>query len=116
MPYITKPTRITSNSATLLYHIYSHPGHSNHESAIIITDITNHFAIFHIIYGTPRPQKPVYRQVRQLNQRNIASFRNQLHKADFSTVLATADVNEAYDNVMIIYKSRFEISCPVKYV
>ena len=62
------------------------------------------------------PKNQYIGKVRQLNQRNIASFRNQLHKADFSTVLATADVNEAYDNVMIIYKSRFEISCPVKYV
>ena len=36
--------------------------------------------------------------------------------ADFSTVLSTADVNETYDNFMIIYKSLFELSCPVKHV
>ena len=36
--------------------------------------------------------------------------------ADYSTVLSTADVNEAYDNFMIIYTSLFEISCPVKQV
>ena len=34
--------------------------------------------------------------------------------ADFSTVLSAADANEAYDNFMIIYKSLFELSCPVK--
>ena len=107
IPYITKPTRITSNSATLIDHIYSNHSHPNNESGIIITDIADHFAICHIIYGTPRPPKSVYRQERQLNQRNIASFRNQLHMADFLTVLSTADVNEAYDNFMIIYKSLF---------
>ena len=31
-------------------------------------------------------------------------------------MLSTADVNEAYDNFMIIYKSLFELSCPVKHV
>ena len=36
--------------------------------------------------------------------------------ADFSTALSTADVNEAYDNFMIIYKSLFELSCPMKHV
>ena len=36
--------------------------------------------------------------------------------ADYSTVLSTADVNEAHDNFMIIYKSLFELSCPVKHV
>ena len=117
--YITKPTRITSNSATHIGHIYSNHSHPNHESGIIITDIADHFAVFHIIYGTPRPQISVYLyllKVRQLNPRNIATFINQLPMTDFSTVLYTADVNEAYDNVMIIYKSLFELSCPVKHV
>ena len=36
--------------------------------------------------------------------------------ADYSTVLSTADVNEAYDNFIIIYKSHFEISCPVQHM
>ena len=36
--------------------------------------------------------------------------------ADFSNVLSTADVNDAYENFMIIYKSLFELSCPVKHV
>ena len=36
--------------------------------------------------------------------------------ADYAIVLYTYDVNEAYDNVMIIYKSLFEISCPVKHM
>ena len=57
--YITKPTRIMSNSATLIDHIYSNYSHPNHESGIIITDIADHFAIFHIINGTPHPQKSV---------------------------------------------------------
>ena len=51
IPYITKPTRITANSATLTDHIYSNHSHPNHESGILITDTADHFAIFHIIYG-----------------------------------------------------------------
>ena len=35
---------------------------------------------------------------------------------DYSTVLSIPDVKEVYDNIMIIYKSRFEISCPVKHM
>ena len=31
-------------------------------------------------------------------------------------MLSTADVNEAYDNFMIIYKSLFETSCQVKHM
>ena len=48
-PTISKPTRITQNSATLLDHFYTH--HINFEivSGIIITDISDHLAIFQII-------------------------------------------------------------------
>ena len=40
--------------------MYSYHSHPNHESEIIITDITDHFAILHILYGTPRPHKNKY--------------------------------------------------------
>ena len=62
------------------------------ELGIIITDVADHFGIYHIIYGTPRLQS-VVRQVRQLTPRNIASFRNLLDMVDYSTVLSTAYAN-----------------------
>ena len=54
------------------------------------------------------------KQTRQLNEYNILKFRNLLAKADYTSVLSAIDPNEAYNNVMQIYKSLFEISCPVK--
>ena len=63
IPHITKPTRITQVSATLIDHLYSNHTHPNYESGIIITDVADHFGIFHLIYGTPR-KKLIYSQVR----------------------------------------------------
>ena len=57
IPHITKPTRITSNAATRIDHLYSNHNHPNYESRIIITDVADNFGIFHIIYGKPRPKK-----------------------------------------------------------
>ena len=67
IPYITKPTRITYISATIIDHLYSNHIHPNYESEIIVTDIADHFGIFHLIYGTPPAQKIVYKQIGQLN-------------------------------------------------
>ena len=64
--------------------------------------MTDCFGIFHIIYGTSRPQKSTYKQVRQLTK-NILTFRNLLANADYSTVLSTAGANKTYDNFMLIY-------------
>lgn len=83
---------------------------------IIITDLADHFGLFHIIYGMFCPKKSIYKYVRQLTQESIISFRNLLDKADYSTVISIVNVNEVYDNFKVIYKSLFQISCPIKYV
>ena len=57
IPHITKATRITSISATIIDNIYSNHIHPNYESGIIVTDIADHFGIYHLIYGTPPTQK-----------------------------------------------------------
>jgi len=76
--------------------------------------MTDHFGIFHLIYGIPTVCNIKYKQTRQLNEYNILKFRNILAKADYTSVLLAIDPNEAYNNFMQIYKSLFEISCPVK--
>ena len=114
IPYITKPTRITSTTATFIDHLYSNHTHTEYDSGIIITDMTDHFGIFHLIYGIPTVRNIKYKQTRQLNEYNILKFRNLLAKADYTSVLSAIDPNEAYNNFMQIYKSLFEISCPVK--
>ena len=50
VPNITKPTRITPISATLIDHIYSNHTYANFNSGIIITDVADHFGIFHVVY------------------------------------------------------------------
>jgi hypothetical protein len=50
MPYISKPTRITHSSATIIDHIYSNENSSHTNSGIIITDVANHFATFYIMH------------------------------------------------------------------
>ena len=76
--------------------------------------MTDHFGIFHLIYGIPTVHNIKYKQTRQLKECNILKFRNLLAKADYTSLLPAIDPNEAYTNVMQIYKSLFEISCPVK--
>ena len=48
LPLITKPTRITNHSATLIDHIYSNTTSQNYTSGIIISDLADHFGTFYI--------------------------------------------------------------------
>ena len=71
IPHITKSTRITSTTATLIDHLYSNHTHTDYDSGIIITDMTDHFEISHLIYGIPPVHNIKYKQTRQLNECNI---------------------------------------------
>ena len=48
LPVITKPTRVTDHSATLLDHIYSNNKSLNYTSGIVITDVADHFGTFYV--------------------------------------------------------------------
>ena len=48
LPAITKPTRATDHSATVLDHIYSNSKSLNYTSGIVITDVADHFGTFYV--------------------------------------------------------------------
>ena len=48
LPVIVKPTRISASSATLIDHIYTNNITNPSHSGIIITDVADHFGVFHI--------------------------------------------------------------------
>ena len=46
---IFSPTRVSSHSATLVYHIYTNKKNITSTSGIVITDVADHFGIFTLI-------------------------------------------------------------------
>ena len=87
-PLITKPTRLTSHSATLIDHIYTNKISSKVKSGIIISDVSDHFGIFTCIktkfkYNTFSK----YKNMRCFNEANITIFQNMISQTDFSPVL-----------------------------
>ena len=48
LPTITKPTRVTQTSATLIDHFYTNDITGNGSSGIIINDVADHFGTFYI--------------------------------------------------------------------
>ena len=44
-----KANKIMSTTAPLIDHLYSNHTHTNYDSGIIVTDMTDHFGIFHLV-------------------------------------------------------------------
>ena len=51
LPMITKPTRITAHSATLIDNIFTKITTVSSKSGLIISDISDHLPIFSIVFG-----------------------------------------------------------------
>ena len=100
-PLITKPTRVTATSATLIDHILSNniDISSGHTQGILCTSITDHFATFHIAgnMSTVKLTQPVsLKLTRDMRKKNIEKFSTEMHNIDWSNLILINDVQRAY--------------------
>ena len=100
-PLITKPTRVTSSSATLIDHILSNniDVSSGHMQGILCTSMSDHFAIFHIAgnMSTVKLTQPVSPKLtRDMRKKNVSKFLNEMQNIDWSTLLLINDAQCAY--------------------
>ena len=102
LPLITKPTRITHRSCTLIDNIYVSNGIAkNLESIILTTEISDHLPCLALIGIGRRKEtnKPNKIRCRKLNDANIARIKNALKFVDW-TPINNSNTNEGYDFVL----------------
>ena len=106
---ITKPTRITDTTKTLIDHIWTNDLRTNITmiSHIIITDITDHLPCFTTVNDHELLLKG-YRYVskRIINDENREKFANRIEKVKY--VLPFHLHNPHEDNLQIIYQNYFD--------
>ena len=97
MPCITKPTRITDTSATLIDNIFTN-FHSSLLTGIVISDISDHYPIFanfpiSQITGKQTDQPLKYK----FTDENMNILKGKLTDVDWSIVYTSQDVNVSYE-------------------
>ena len=97
LPLILQPTRITTTTATLIDNIFTNSPASVTNSAIIISDISDHLPIITWIENTSKPLNKLGNPqlVRTVNDNTISNFRLLLDKLDWSPVLSLCSKNES---------------------
>ena len=100
-PLITKPTRITNESATLIDHVLTNnfDVNSKHMQGILCTSISDHYAIFHIAGNAENASfgveiSPILQ--RNYSQRNINNFLNEVNEIEWSGITEMDDAQQAY--------------------
>ena len=115
-PLITKPTRVKSNSATLIDNIFVNHSSQSLDSfqGIFYTDISDHFPIFHIDLSSIK-DKPLGSVKRRIySQRCIERFKENLGNTDWSTLLSCNDAQQSYSMFHNHFLQVYDKSFPLK--
>ena len=114
IPLTNKPTRVTKHSANAIDHIITNSviGHNDFKSAIIKTELSDHFPIVFAIKTNETTQRPVVKSTykRSYRKKNIDKFKNTLHNRDWDDIQKTEDPNKAYKYFLDIFTGIYDNS------
>ena len=113
-PLISKPSRITRTSATLIDNIFINNLESNIKSGLIINNISDHLPVF-VTYNCQiksKKEENRYRYVRLRTDESINKLRNDLLYEEWNGVYSE-EVNGAYECFVERFLSHYDKNCPI---
>ena len=116
-PLITKPSRITDITATLIDNIFMNELQFQVNSGLLITDISDHVPVFAIcgnqfVCRCATPSQ--YRRI--INTSTTDKLIAELNQHTWPNVTGTLDVNLSCNNFVCEFQDLFNKHCPVKRV
>ena len=117
-PVITRPTRITQQSATLIDNIYiSYNLQCSFDSLILINDISDHLPTVALLKQTKMIDKtPIEYTSRKLNDDKIKNINNRLNHKDWNGILNSDDVNINFNTMCTILEETMDLEAPLQTV
>ena len=115
IPLISRPTRITPTTATLIDNIYSNDlmGNNNQINGILYADISDHLPIFVLTKRTSDLNDDIIIETRKQNESTIHTFRCLVDNICWQHVYACDDPDESYriflEKNSLVYDEAFPI-------
>ena len=111
MPLITKPTRVTKSTATLIDNIFTNNANkTGHQSGILLNDISDHLPSFtiteHEMKNCPVIPNSVSYTTRKIGIKSLQLFANKIKRCDWQSTLSNYNPTESYES---FFKEFFEI-------
>ena len=98
-PTITKPTRITSTTATLLDNLMVNLSlNQNYLSGILVDDMSDHLPCLLVLKGKRYEQKePITITYREMKEDNILKIKKELKEIPWDSIMFSDNVDENFD-------------------
>lgn len=116
-PTISRPTRITTHSATLIDHIFVNNCAAVTKSGIVTIDISDHLAPFVSILIDSQKRQAFENDSftwRQINDENLENFRLKILSTDWSSVENADSADEKYGIFESKYREIYEHCFPAR--
>ena len=117
-PVITRPTRITQRSATLIDNIYiSKNLQCKFDSAILVDDISDHLPLVALLRQTKiTDMSPIEFMSCRLNNTKISRIHQKLHTTDWNGILNSEDINANTNQFMSELEAVMNTEAPLQTV
>ena len=116
-PTISKPTRVTDHSATLLDNIITNITGYCITSGVLYNDISDHFPVCNLLQINSKITKKFAYIFRRMNTaKNIEKLNSELKNANWDDVFVDENPDSAYDTFLIILTSLINKCLPLKKV
>ena len=113
IPLISKPTRMSEQSSTLIDNIFTNM-HPFPHAGVVISDITDHFPIFANFPILQQAQQPSKIYPRNFSEGNISTFKDRLDEFDWGNIYDMNEVNNCFDDFMDNLTNLFNECLPVR--
>ena len=116
-PVITRPTRITSNTATLIDNIFTNNLHNFFVSGLMFCDISDHLPIFTLLLDQSKNSNDTtWLSFRDKSINNVATFTNRLANVNWDELSEYKDPDWAYRCFLDKYTTLYNDCFPLKKV
>ena len=113
MQIVTKPTRCSLTSATLIDHIITNVSNGSFETNIVISHISDHFPLFSLLGCHKKPHQQKNLTSRNFSEDNIERFKNSLSAMNWQNVFSTNDPQLAFSNFSDTFLTLYDLNIPV---
>ena len=114
---ITKPTRVTDHSATLIDHIYTNQIYNMVSSGVITFDISDHLGTYitialheHLVTVLNKDSDGT--QFNKVNAANLEKFQQLIENESWDEIKDETDTQLKYDKFIEIYSKHYETAFP----
>ena len=112
---ITKPTRVTPHSVTLIDNIFTNNTNVLSKNGLIISNLSDHFPIYSAIATDHHSEKGRHHIiVGDINEIRIQDFKSKLANIDWTSTKNAPDTNAMYDSFIEKYTGLFDSCFPFK--